>query len=138
MITFNDVKRTTETTFFFFPDGWHDMLAHFLETASVPDSEYRILSYTETRQTYPDLQVPMIPDHPSLAGNPKAYHEPLTMISHMDIHDLERKLWEIDGSDEAIEWEESCVEKLLAEEQARNECLNGWLPGLKRESEDVR
>lgn len=118
MITFDDVKRTTETTFFFFPDGMHDMLAHFLELDGFSEGrDFLILSYSETRQNYPDLQIPMIPDHPSLAEYPNAYNEPVTMVSHMDVSDLERKLWEIDESDEAAAWDDECTEKLLAEER---------------------
>ena len=139
MITFDDVRKTTETTFFFFPDGMHDMLAHFLTLAGFSEEQdFRILSCAETRREYPGLHVPMVPNHPSLAGNPCAYDKPLTMISRMDVNDLERKLWEIDESDEAMAWEVQCVKELLAEGRTRTERLKGWLPGLKRESEDAR
>lgn len=139
MITFNDVRKTTSDTFFFFPDGMHDVLIHFLTLNGFSEGrDFLILSSAETKQRYPDMDVPLVPNHPSLAGTPNAYAEPVTMVSRMDVEDLERKLWEIDGSEEAIAWDEQCVNEMLDEEQTRNRHFESWGPGLTRENETVR
>lgn len=139
MITFNDVRKTTSYTFFFFPDGMHNVLIHFLTLNGFSEEQdFIILSFSETKQRYPNMDIPLVPNHPSLAGNPNTYAEPITMVSRMDVKDLERKLWEIDGSEEAMVWDEQCVNEMLDEEQTRNRHLEGWSPGLTRENETVR
>lgn len=138
MIDFNGMKRTEEETFFFFPSGLQDELTHFMNLAGISNNEFEILTYAETQERYPDMQIPLVPSHPALNTFPETFRKPLTMISHMNPEDLERKLWEIHKSEEAIRWNQQIMDEIITEEQKRNERLKGWGPGLTRENEDVK
>lgn len=138
MIDFNDVRRTQEQTFFFFPNGMAQEFTYFLRQAGIPEQDAQILNYSQIKNTYPDMTIPEIPIDPTLKGIPAAIClRPCLLVSHMDTDDLQDKLWSIHGSEDAMNWRKAQVQEAMDTIDRENEELDNWEPGLTRKDETV-
>ena len=122
MLTFDDVRKTDKTTFFFFPNQAYDEFIHFLHAAGITEREAQALTYEQTKRRYPDMAIPTVPRFPHLGNsadvNPTFLcRRPCLLISRFDLSDLERKLREVHDSPEAKAWSEKRVDESLKEQE---------------------
>ena len=96
MITFDDVRKSENTTYFFFSLYRHEALVFGLKSASITD--YEIIKVPEALKRLPaGFQVPEVRLFP---GAPRAEKQILVLVSNYDPDGLERKLGEIELSEE--------------------------------------
>ena len=96
MITFDDVRKTPETTYFFFSRYRHQALVFGLRSAGVTD--YEIIKVPEALKRLPaNFQVPEVRSH---ATDPTPTKAISVFVSSYDVRDLEAKLAEIEESED--------------------------------------
>lgn len=100
MVDFNDVRRESEPTFFFFARSRREGFEYALKGCQV--SDWQIMTRREAQQYLPeDFVIPEVRISPNA---PRVEKDVLVFVSHYNQSDIARKLEEISNDPDIIAW----------------------------------
>ena len=100
MVNFNDVRRESEPTFFFFARSRRETFEYALKECQV--SDWQIMTRKEALQYLPeDFVTPEVRISPNA---PRVEKNVLVFVSHYNQSDMAQKLEEISNAPDIIAW----------------------------------